>query len=62
MSRCIHSDQISKPTHVLLSINDYQKLIGNHQSIVDLLYLSNAEDIDFNPPRLGDFSSASDLA
>ena len=43
-----------RPAHVLLSIEEYQRLTGNIQSIVDLLAMPNAEDIDFDPPKLSD--------
>jgi len=38
--------------HVLLSIEEYQRLTGNTQSIVDSLAMPNAEKIDFDPPKL----------
>ena len=41
-----------RPAHVLLSIEEYQRLTGNIESIVDLLAMPNAEDIDFDPPKL----------
>ena len=41
-----------RPAHVLLNINDYQKITGKKESIVELLALPNAEDHDFDPPRL----------
>ena len=40
-----------RPAHVLLAINDYQKLIGSQESIVDLLAMPGGEDIEFEPPR-----------
>jgi prevent-host-death family protein len=43
-----------KPAHVLLSIEEYQKLTGCHISIVDQLAMPGVEDIDFDPPRLSD--------
>ena len=39
-----------QPAHVLLSFSDYQKLLGQQPSIVDLLAAD--DDIDFEPPRL----------
>jgi hypothetical protein len=42
-----------RPAHVLLSIEEYQKLTGNNVSIVDLLAMPGAENIKFEPPRLG---------
>lgn len=45
-----------RPAHVLLTIEDYQKLAGCHASIVDLLGMPGVEDIEFDPPRLSDGS------
>ncbi len=44
------------PAHVLLSIEDYRRLSGDEPSIVDLLYMPGADEIEFDPPRMGDFS------
>ncbi|AJD53133.1 prevent-host-death family protein [Thalassospira xiamenensis M-5 = DSM 17429] len=41
-----------KPSHVLLSIEDYQKLTGQLPSVVDLLAMPAAGDIEFEPPRM----------
>ena len=41
-----------RPAHVLLSIEEYQRLTGGVESIVDLLAMPAAEDIDFEPPKL----------
>jgi prevent-host-death family protein len=52
-----------RPAHVLLSIEEYQRLTGNLQSIVDLLAMPNADDIDFEPPKLsGKLFEAADLS
>lgn len=40
-----------RPAHVLLSIEDYQRLTGKEMSIVDLLAMPAAAAIDFDPPR-----------
>ncbi|MEM7064125.1 MAG: type II toxin-antitoxin system Phd/YefM family antitoxin [Cyanobacteria bacterium P01_B01_bin.77] len=40
------------PAHVLLSINDYYKLIGKTESVADLLAMSDCAEIEFNPNRL----------
>jgi len=51
-----------KPAHVLLTIEDYQKLTGCQASIVDLLAMPGVEDIEFEPPRLsGGSPSPADL-
>jgi prevent-host-death family protein len=40
-----------KPAHVLLSIEDYQKLTGLNDNIVDLLVMPEAAEIDFETER-----------
>lgn len=39
-----------EPQHVLLSIEDYQRLVGARR-IVDVLALPEPETIDFDPPK-----------
>jgi len=41
-----------KPRHVLLSIEEYEKLTGHEETIVDLLAMPEVVDIDFEPPTL----------
>jgi prevent-host-death family protein len=41
-----------KPAHVLLSIEEYQRITGKHRSIVDALAMPGLTDIEFDPPRL----------
>ena len=43
-----------RPAHVLLSIEEYQKIKGNGKSIVELLAMPEAAEIEFEPPRMGD--------
>lgn len=38
--------------HVLLTIEDYQKLTKTKENIIDLLAMPDASDIDFEPPKL----------
>ncbi len=40
-----------RPAHVLLTVEDYQKLVGPQSNIVELLAAPGAEDVDFEPPR-----------
>lgn len=47
--------------HVLLSIDEYQRLTGAGQSIVDLLAAPEVAEIDFDSPRVGGFSRTADL-
>ena len=39
------------PSHVLLTIEEYQKITDKKESIVELLSMPDAADIDFEPPR-----------
>jgi prevent-host-death family protein len=43
-----------RPAHVLLSIKEYQEITSKGKSIVDLLAMPEAAEIEFEPPRLGD--------
>jgi PHD/YefM family antitoxin component YafN of YafNO toxin-antitoxin module len=43
-----------RPAHVLLSIEDYQRLVGGAQSLLDAIAQRDAGDFDFEPPKLGD--------
>jgi len=38
--------------HVLLSIDDYQRLTGKHRSIVEALAMPGMAEIEFEPPRI----------
>jgi hypothetical protein len=41
-----------RPAHVLLSIEEYEKLVGNQPGIVELLAMPESDAIEFAPPRL----------
>jgi prevent-host-death family protein len=41
-----------RPAHVLLTIEEYRRITGTQDSIVDLLAMPDAADIEFEPPRL----------
>lgn len=43
-----------RPAHVLLSFEDYQKLTGTQRSLLDIVAQDQDDDIDFDPPRMGD--------
>ena len=52
-----------RPAHVLLTIEEYQKLTGKHTSIIDMLAMPGVANIEFDPPRLkDDFYRPADLA
>lgn len=43
-----------RPAHVLLSIEDYQRLTGDTMSVADALAQRTTADFEFEPPRLRD--------
>ena len=45
-----------RPTHVLLTFEAYKKLAGVRVNIADLLAMPGIADVDFEIPRLADFS------
>jgi len=51
-----------RPAHVLLTIEEYQKLTGGPASIIDLLAMPGVEDIEFEAPRAGEFYRPADLS
>ena len=41
-----------RPSHVLLTVEDYQRITGGQKSIAELLAMPEAARIEFEPPRL----------
>jgi prevent-host-death family protein len=41
-----------KPAHVLLSIEDYQRLTGGNRKIADALAMPSTDDVHFEPARI----------
>ncbi len=41
-----------KTAHVLLSIEDYQRITGGHRKIADALAMPGLADIEFDPPSI----------
>lgn len=41
-----------KPTHVLLTVEEYKIITKNRSSIVNLLAMPDATDVEFDPARL----------
>lgn len=42
-----------RPAHVLLSIEEYQRITNKRKSIIDLIAMPDADLVEFDPPRLG---------
>ena len=52
-----------RPSHVLLTAEEYQRIVGGQKSIADLLAMPEAADIKFEPPRvIGDLHEQADLS
>lgn len=52
-----------RPSHVLLTAEEYQRITGGERSIADLLAMPEAAAIEFEPPRLvGDLHKPADLS
>ena len=51
-----------KPAHVLLSIENYQRLAGGQRKIADALAMPGGEDIEFEAPRAKISSRSADLS
>ena len=43
-----------RPSHVLLSFEEYRKLAGAGRSLFEMVAQDEDDDIDFDPPRMGD--------
>ena len=41
-----------RPSHVLLTVEEYQRITGGHKNAADLLAMPAAAEIEFEPPRL----------
>ena len=41
-----------RPAHVLLAIEEYQRITNSSSNIVDLLAMPENVDIEFEPPRV----------
>jgi prevent-host-death family protein len=52
-----------RPSHVLLTTEEYERITGAQKSIADLLAMPEAAAIEFEPPRLrGDLHKEVDLS
>jgi prevent-host-death family protein len=51
-----------KPSHVLLSIEEYRKLTGGMTTLADALAQQDAMDVEFEAPRVDRFHRAADLS
>lgn len=50
-----------KPAHVLMSIDEYRRLVGAELSLAQAVAQEDVPDFDFEPARLVDLARAADL-
>ena len=51
-----------RPSHVLLTVEEYERITGEQRSIADLLAMPEAAEIEFEAPRLtGNLHERADL-
>jgi len=50
-----------QPEHVLLSFEEYRRLVGERKKIVDLLAMPDIEEIEFTPPKLDEPAKAAEF-
>jgi prevent-host-death family protein len=51
-----------KPSHVLLSIEEYRKLAGGMTTLADALAQQDSMDVEFEAPRVDRLHRAADLS
>ena len=52
-----------RPSHVLITAEEYQRITGGQKSLADLLAMPEAAEIEFDPPRLtGNLHGQTDLS
>jgi prevent-host-death family protein len=51
-----------KPSHVLLSIEEYRKLTGGMTTLADALAQLDSLEVEFDPPRVDRLHRAPDLS
>lgn len=51
-----------RPSHVLLTVEEYQRITAGQKSVADLLAMPAAAEIEFEPARVGgDLYKSADL-
>ena len=51
-----------RPAHVLLTMQEYQRLTGGRMTLIEALAQPDVEDVDFDPPRVKGFYRPADLS
>lgn len=51
-----------RPSHVLMSIEQYRRLTASQRKIADLLAMPDVADLEFETPRLRELARPADLS
>lgn len=51
-----------RPAHVLLTFEEYRKLVGGRAKIADLLAMPGIEDVELDIPQLRDLAQPADFS
>ena len=51
-----------RPAHVLLTMQEYQRLTGGQMTLIEALAQPDGEDVDFEPPRVKGLYRPADLS
>jgi PHD/YefM family antitoxin component YafN of YafNO toxin-antitoxin module len=51
-----------RPAHVLLTMQEYQRLTGGQMTLIEALAQHDVEDVDFDPPRVKGLYRPADLS
>ena len=51
-----------RPAHVLLTMQEYQRLTGGQMTLIEALAQPDGEDVDFDPPRMKGLYRPADLS
>ena len=51
-----------RPAHVLLTMQEYQRLTGGQMTLIEALAQPDVEDVDFDPPRVKGLYHPADLS
>jgi PHD/YefM family antitoxin component YafN of YafNO toxin-antitoxin module len=50
------------PSHVLLNIDEYRRLVGKTTSLAEAMAQYDVSDVDFEPPRVRGLTRPTDLS
>jgi antitoxin Phd_YefM of type II toxin-antitoxin system len=51
-----------RPAHVLLTMQEYQRLTGGQMTLIEAVAQPDGEDVDFDPPRVRGLYRPADLS